>query len=424
MTQPTTPTDSSIQVPFRKFDSFAELSEEGIRKLSSSCDLLRFRVGQPLTSATSIPTHALWILQGECRLLGNEKDRLATLARMGSGACVGLASMLRAAPCEAVTASTEVLAIAVEDKVIVELYELEPNFRKWCDQSIWPAELADLLLRLLKTNAKSDRSILKRLGTLAQTAALLSCNEEQANGDSKSAKQELTLFLASANTELAIGTSLESNQTWPEPRPPFARRVVAIPSKLLKDALQETESSPTAVETNDIPGIKAPELPERGGLDLGQPNPLNGFKLIRGEGDIEETMACFQMLATQMKLPFRRDSIEKILRDSLRRGQKPNLQLCGQLGASLGLHVVGANTPALMGTRLEVPSMITWDNSFAIAIRSDVNGLLLASPSKGTVALKPEELENHFPEGIDILLMERSINTPEQRFGPNWFLPA
>ena len=46
------------------------------------------------------------------------------------------------------------------------------------------------------------------------------------------------------------------------------------------------------------------------------------------------------MLAMQMKLPFRRDSIEKILRDSLRRGPSPNLQLCGQLGASLGLHVV------------------------------------------------------------------------------------
>ena len=33
-------------------------------------------------------------------------------------------------------------------------------------------------------------------------------------------------------------------------------------------------------------------------------------------------------------------------------------------------------------------------------------------------------LEEAFPQGIEILLMERSISTPEQRFGPNWFLPA
>ena len=46
---------------------------------------------------------------------------------------------------------------------------------------------------------------------------------------------------------------------------------------------------------------------------------MAGFKLIEGEGPLEETLACFQMLAAQMKLPFRRDSIEKVLRDSLRR---------------------------------------------------------------------------------------------------------
>ena len=52
------------------------------------------------------------------------------------------------------------------------------------------------------------------------------------------------------------------------------------------------------------------------------------------------------MLAQLMKLPFRRDSIEKVLQDNLRRGLTPNLQLCGQLAASLGLHVMAAKVPA------------------------------------------------------------------------------
>ena len=49
----------------------------------------------------------------------------------------------------------------------------------------------------------------------------------------------------------------------------------------------------------------------------------------------QETLACFQMLAQLMKLPFRRDSIEKVLQDNLCRGLTPNLQLCGQLAAAL-----------------------------------------------------------------------------------------
>ena len=81
-------------------------------------------------------------------------------------------------------------------------------------------------------------------------------------------------------------------------------------------------------------------------------NVVDSLRLIRADGPLKETLACFQMLAQLMKLPFRRDSIEKVLQDNLRRGLTPNLQLCGQLAASLGLHVMAARVPAGAGTRL------------------------------------------------------------------------
>jgi ATP-binding cassette subfamily B protein len=40
------------------------------------------------------------------------------------------------------------------------------------------------------------------------------------------------------------------------------------------------------------------------------------------------------------------------------------------------------------------------------------------------VVLAPDELEASFPEGIELLLMERSNATPDQKFGPGWFWPA
>ena len=151
---------------------------------------------------------------------------------------------------------------------------------------------------------------------------------------------------------------------------------------------------------------------------------MAGFRLVKGEGPLEETLACFQMLAAQMKLPFRRDSIEKVLRDSLRRGQTPTLQLCGQLGASLGLHVVNAKVPAELGIRLQTPSLLAWDGGFALAVSSNAAGLTLASPRRGMVELSPVALEEAFPEGIDLLLLDRATTTPNQQFGPEWFWPA
>ena len=89
-------------------------------------------------------------------------------------------------------------------------------------------------------------------------------------------------------------------------------------------------------------------------------NVVDRLSLIQANGPVKETLACFQMLAQLMELPFRRDSIEKVLEDNLRRGLTPNLQFCGQLAVSLGLHVMGSRVPAAAGTRLQVPSMLPW----------------------------------------------------------------
>ena len=139
---------------------------------------------------------------------------------------------------------------------------------------------------------------------------------------------------------------------------------------------------------------------------------------------LQETLACFQMLAQLMKLPVRRDAIDKILRESIRRGQTPNLRLCGQIAAGLGLHVSGARVAATMGTRLQTPTLMPWGDSFALVARSNQDGLTLASPKDGIINLSPEQLEESFPEGIDLLLLDRTNTTLAETFGPSWFWPA
>ena len=40
------------------------------------------------------------------------------------------------------------------------------------------------------------------------------------------------------------------------------------------------------------------------------------------------------------------------------------------------------------------------------------------------LTLAPDDLTEQFPEGIELLLMERCNTTPDQKFGPGWFWPA
>jgi ATP-binding cassette subfamily B protein len=68
--------------------------------------------------------------------------------------------------------------------------------------------------------------------------------------------------------------------------------------------------------------------------------------------------------------------------------------------------------------------MIPWQGGFALVVASNEQGLKLASPKHGMVTLVPADLADCFPEGIELLLMERSNATPDQKFGPGWFWPA
>jgi ATP-binding cassette subfamily B protein len=68
--------------------------------------------------------------------------------------------------------------------------------------------------------------------------------------------------------------------------------------------------------------------------------------------------------------------------------------------------------------------MLPWQGGFALVIASNERGLKLASPKQGMVSLAPDDLAEQFPEGIELLLMERSNSSPDQKFGPGWFWPA
>ena len=134
-----------------------------------------------------------------------------------------------------------------------------------------------------------------------------------------------------------------------EPAPPEVVQSVAASGIRLAAAATSSLVKP-AQEVEPAP------LPLASGLDLtGERN--QRFRLIRAHGVLEEMLACFQMVALELKLPFRRDAVEKIVRDVLRRGQTPDLQLCGQLASMLGLHVSGARVAAAQGTRLQTPEI-------------------------------------------------------------------
>ena len=76
------------------------------------------------------------------------------------------------------------------------------------------------------------------------------------------------------------------------------------------------------------------------------------------------------MISRVLKIPIRKDSLEKILRDIESRGAEIDLRLIGDLFSNLGLHVTNGTIPPKMGCRLQTPCVIRWKKSFAIILKS------------------------------------------------------
>ena len=412
--------DDSAPSQLPTHPAFAGLSDSSAERLQQQLSRRQFAVGDPLCLRGLIPSEILLLQSGTARLLVRDQGRLRTAEKLGPGSFVGLASLLRAAPCEEVSAGSEVEALVLADSLILELLASEPSFAQWCGSNLFTAELAALLALLLEQHPQAGTS-LQELLDQARPQARLVPPEPSALA---ALPIDFSLLAASHNLiDHPLGAALNPRQGVPAATPPLPPRLIALPAELLAPVapVLEAELMPEGSGSSGQPGGSNPPLASA--LDLGQRD-RTALQLLRGNGPLEETLACFQMLAAELKLPFRRDAIEKILRDVLRRGQTPDLQLCGNLAAMMGLHVSGVRVPANQGTRLQTPALIPWQGGFAVVRGSNARGLLLASPREGWVELSPDQLPEAFPDGIDVLLLERSSATPEQRFGFAWFWPA
>ena len=412
--------DDSAPSQLPTHPAFAGLSDSSAERLQQQLSRRQFAVGDPLCLRGLIPSEILLLQSGTARLLVRDQGRLRTAEKLGPGSFVGLASLLRAAPCEEVSAGSEVEALVLADSLILELLASEPSFAQWCGSNLFTAELAALLALLLEQHPQAGTS-LQELLDQARPQARLVPPEPSALA---ALPIDFSLLAASHNLiDHPLGAALNPRQGVPAATPPLPPRLIALPAQLLAPVapVLEAELMPEGSGSSGQPGGSNPPLASA--LDLGQRD-RTALQLLRGNGPLEETLACFQMLAAELKLPFRRDAIEKILRDVLRRGQTPDLQLCGNLAAMMGLHVSGVRVPANQGTRLQTPALIPWQGGFAVVRGSNARGLLLASPREGWVELSPDQLPEAFPDGIDVLLLERSSATPEQRFGFAWFWPA
>ena len=188
-----------------KDDPFAALPAALASLIGEPSRHRRFSPGQPLTIDTVLPNQVLLILEGQARLLTREQQQPATLRKLNRGSVVGLASLVSAAPCETVHASTSLKAALLSDKEVAQLLREVPEFSNWCLNQIWDAELARLIRPIRDTSAKDLPPLASKLDSVRSVSKLIDQKRELVE---QAIERNQRIFVASANSDLALGTEI------------------------------------------------------------------------------------------------------------------------------------------------------------------------------------------------------------------------
>ena len=150
---------------------------------------------------------------------------------------------------------------------------------------------------------------------------------------------------------------------------------------------------------------------------------------LRGEGELDEALACLRMLARQFDLPFRRDVLRRVLADQLQRQGDDGLgpmQLAA-LCDLMGLRATLLQLPLEQLARLQPPALTWFEGHPRIIWQIGASGALLSDPRREAQEqqLDLQALGDWSPEGaLTVLSVERTATTPSKRFGLGWFVPA
>jgi ATP-binding cassette, subfamily B, bacterial HlyB/CyaB len=429
-----------IQSNFEEFiasiEGFDQLSKEEINNLLSSQILqpLRYRVGQKIIGKEQLPERIAILHQGNVRLLGyNPQNQLPiTLKLLQPGATIGEISWLRELPCETAIASTEVICLTWKAADYLQFINRNPAFAKARQNQSHLIEIFDILSSQVAQKALVNHN-LKDVTQQAQLEAKI-----HYLSPGKTALQELgsdRIWFVSGRSSLPNfppGSRLETDVI--EVKGNIPVRLLGInPQDLsLLDGISiESETLETISDSrvdSEIPYAQEPEFVPP--TTSNQPLKNQNYPFFRGQGELDSSLACFQMLSKHLEMPFRKEVVRRILTDQIKRQGSISFQVCAYLSELIGLKSQLVDVPAVSINRIPTPALIRYRDSFAVLYAVDGKTVVLGLPSQGIINRQisqlVEELETddaNLQPQVRVLLLSATKETPKERFGLSWFVP-
>ena len=432
------------------WEPFSKLSTEEKAKLAETIQPLRLRPGQKLYDFSDLPPGIALLAEGQMRLLAlDEREEPFTLYRLSPGDQAGHIGILRGVTGYALAASQPSLLWLLPQsaflRVISENREFQNEFKDSSIEELYGVsvlstsplnntrnEIKDWVSNTIAEAKDAQKVLLIQPGEhdfdskwgpwLVSSSNIAGCKPgEELLGPLKLTVQgKIPARLVSKNgttppieVPQVLVVSPETSDLAP----------LQMEAELVEPDWQESSTAIVAVE-------KQQEALEDWYGRLGDDG---SFPHLEGTGPVGEPIAVLRMLARYFDMPFRKDVIQRIIEDQLKRNtasedgeQTIGLIQIAAVADLIGLRATQVNCSDKQVERLQLPAIAFQQNKPIIIWSTDLVGqAFISSPDQGqkTIAICDIDGRNE-DETIQVLTIERSKLSPKKRFGLGWFIPA
>jgi HlyB family type I secretion system ABC transporter len=429
-----------------RIEPFDRLSAKTQAKIAKIGQYYRYHIGQPIALSDRLSAQISIIVEGTVRLLGypDRDSSPITLERLETGSVIGMIGAVRGVACESAIASTEVVCLNLPIESFMQIVEKEPILKQYFYDRLSLLEIFEILRLELSKHPNPDR-LLQLLGADSlKDLALKAVNTAVVYPTIQSIPTSCLgwdWFVGSQppNSLYAVGNRLEIASNWHKQklRPiGISPDILQVPPPADTDSIVDIDSEiivPDSFNLNIGPPQDIPYAPDLPLAHVAPKRDRGHYPLVRGKGQIDETVACFEMLANQFKIPFRRDSVRKVVAHHFEQTGGVSLQFCGAVADFLGLQGQLATVPIADIQRIQLPALIKWQDGLGVICAVANNSITIALPNSGLIKRSPQELllnqgaknDASVPNpSVPILLIQHTRSTPQKKFGISWFWPS
>ena len=409
-------------------------------------------VGQELASENIPQAHVALVVSGSLRVSGRDAmGNPFTLRRIHPGewwGAWGALSGISPATCRT-TEPTKILAVPVE--LWQKWFDSSPELSAWLESHPQREDLYSALRPVLAELPRQELTfldVIDKLQPSLRTAQLFGPETlkdfDIADGSTSWFIPSVTQLLPNSESIGCEGVSTGAIQAALKSSA-LGLRIVGYPTAVLRDLL---DNSPTSSSYDAEPGQTASfqqegevleELPEWQNPDgeallaaaLRQENgsparDSDGLQVtpIFGQSGIEQGVALLQMICESLRLPFRRDVVDRMLKSMVGSKPAPSLEHLGKIGDGLGLSAVMMSLPSAHLARLALPSALELpDGEGLVLVTGSAQGRIrVIDPREGQRWIDLAELQQTQPKSR-VVTFRRRPATATKRFDITYFFP-